>query len=107
MPRTAALLKAANLALLVLYPVAWTAPLLRAGLLPLFGLEEISVLTGLRALWQTEIFLAVLVALFALIAPLAVMGFMKEMGLGTGHEGLDVENYVQTYLQGHGPDTGR
>ncbi len=43
----------------------------------------------------------------ALIAPLAVMGFMKEMGLGTGHEGLDVENYVQTYLQGHGPDTGR
>ncbi|GAB2185669.1 TetR/AcrR family transcriptional regulator [Roseibium sp. LAB1] len=41
----------------------------------------------------------------ALIAPLAVMGFMKEMGLGTGHEGLDVENYVQTYLQGHGPNS--
>ncbi|APX25126.1 paraquat-inducible protein A [Salipiger profundus] len=83
MPRTAALLKAANLALLVLYPVAWTAPLLRAGLLPLFGLEEISVLTGLRALWQTEIFLAVLVALFALIAPLA-----KTIGLSLVQFGL-------------------
>ena len=82
MPRTAALLKAANLALLVLYPVAWTAPLLRAGLLP-FGLEEISVLTGLRALWQTEIFLAVLVALFALIAPLA-----KTIGLSLVQFGL-------------------
>ena len=82
-PRTAALLKAANLALLVLYPVAWTAPLLRAGLLPLFGLEEISVLTGLRALWQTEIFLAVLVALFALIAPLA-----KTIGLSLVQFGL-------------------
>lgn len=83
MPRTDALLKAANLALLVLYPVAWTAPLLRAGLLPLFGLEEISVLTGLRALWQTDIFLAVLVALFALVAPLA-----KTIGLSLVQFGL-------------------
>ncbi|MBN9889794.1 paraquat-inducible protein A [Salipiger abyssi] len=63
------MLKAANLALLLLYPVAWSAPLLRAGLLPLFGMEEISVLTGLRALWQSDLLLALLVAFFALAAP--------------------------------------
>jgi len=38
----------------------------------------------------------------ALIAPLAVMGFMKEMGLGEGHAGLDVDGYVRAYLAGHG-----
>ena len=65
-----------NLSLLVLYPVAWAAPLLRAGLLPLFGLSEISVLTGLHALWQTDIFLAGVVALFALVAP-----YIKTIGL--------------------------
>jgi hypothetical protein len=37
----------------------------------------------------------------ALIAPLAVMGFMKEMGQGPGHVGLDVGAYVRTYLGGH------
>jgi uncharacterized paraquat-inducible protein A len=65
-----------NLSLLVLYPVAWAAPLMRAGLLPLFGLSEISVLTGLQALWQTDIFLAGVVALFALVAP-----YVKTIGL--------------------------
>lgn len=64
-------LKWINLSLLVLYPLAWTAPLMRAGLLPLFSLSEISVLTGLQALWQTDIFLAVVVTLFALFAPYA------------------------------------
>ena len=64
-------LLAANLALLVIFPVAWAAPLLRAGLLPLFGLSEISVLSGLAALWQSDRVLAVLVALFALAAPYA------------------------------------
>lgn len=59
-----------NLALLVLFPVAWAAPLLRAGLLPLFRLEEISILSGLMSLWRTDIFLAVVVSLFALIAPI-------------------------------------
>jgi uncharacterized paraquat-inducible protein A len=60
-----------NLALLVLFPLAWTAPLMRAGLLPLFGLSEISVLSGLAALWSDgETVLAVLVALFALVAPM-------------------------------------
>lgn len=64
-------LRVANLALLVLYPVAWAAPMLRAGLLPLFGLSEISVLTGLQALWGTDVFLALLVTFFALFAPYA------------------------------------
>ena len=69
-------LKWINLALLVLYPVAWAAPLMRAGLLPLFGLSEISVLTGLQALWGTDAILAVIVALFALVAP-----YIKTIGL--------------------------
>ena len=44
------MLRLANLALLILFPVAWFAPLLRAGFLPLFGLSEISVVTGLQSL---------------------------------------------------------
>lgn len=63
------MLKAANLALLLLYPVAWSAPLMRAGLLPLFGLREISVLSGIGALWQSDAGLAILVALLALVLP--------------------------------------
>lgn len=62
---------AATLLLLVLYPVAWVAPLLRAGLLPLFGLSEISVWSGLVSLAGTDPFLAVIVATCALAAPYA------------------------------------
>ncbi|WP_292287000.1 paraquat-inducible protein A [Marivita sp.] len=65
-----------NLSLLVLYPVAWAAPLMRAGLLPLFGLSEISVLTGIRALWESDRLLALVVILFALVAP-----YVKTLGL--------------------------
>lgn len=65
------LLRLATLSLLILYPVAWAAPLMRAGVLPIFGLSEISVLTGLRALWSSDIFLALVVALFAIVAPYA------------------------------------
>jgi len=64
-------LRAANLSLLILFPLAWQAPLLRAGLLPLFGMKEISVLSGIAALWRTDIFLALVVILFALVAPMA------------------------------------
>ena len=60
------MLKYANLALLLLFPLAWAAPLLRAGLLPFFGLEEISVLSGLQTLWRTDVFLALLVSFLAL-----------------------------------------
>jgi len=73
---TATALKAANLALLVLYPVAWAAPLMRAGFLPLFSLDEISVLSGLQALWSSDIFLALIVTVFALFAP-----WLKTLGL--------------------------
>lgn len=71
-----AVLKWINPTLLVLYPVAWAAPLMRAGLLPLFGLSEISVLTGLQALWETDILLALIVTVFALVAP-----YLKTVGL--------------------------
>jgi uncharacterized paraquat-inducible protein A len=70
----------ANLALLVLFPVAWFAPLLRAGLLPLFGLSEISIVSGLQSLWQTDVFLALAVTFFALVAPMA-----KTVGLALVH----------------------
>jgi uncharacterized paraquat-inducible protein A len=68
---SAVALRLATIALLVLYPVAWSAPLMRAGVLPLFGLKEISVLSGIIALWDSDVFLAVLVVIFALIAPVA------------------------------------
>ena len=77
------LLRTANLALLVLYPVAWSAPLMRAGLLPLFGLSEISVLSGVRSLWETDMFLAGVVAVFALAAP-----YLKTIGLALRQFGL-------------------
>ncbi len=76
-------LRYANLALLILFPVAWAAPLMRAGLLPLFGLSEISVLSGIASLWRTDIFLALVVALFALVAPVA-----KTAGLALVQFGL-------------------
>ena len=43
-----------NLILLILFPVAWFAPLIRAAVLPVFGMDEISVVTGLQSLWQTD-----------------------------------------------------
>lgn len=66
------ILTALNLSLLILFPVAWVAPLMRAGFLPLFGLSEISILSGIGTLWTGgEALLAALVALFALAAPMA------------------------------------
>lgn len=73
-------LAGANLVLLVLFPLSWFAPLLRAGFLPLFGLSEISVVSGLQALWQTDVFLALIVTAFALFAPMA-----KTVGLALVH----------------------
>ena len=58
------MLRYANLALLILFPIAWFAPLLRAGLLPLFSLSEISVISGLQVLWQSDVFLALVVTVF-------------------------------------------
>lgn len=78
------MLKYANLALLVLFPVAWFAPLIRAGLnLPLFGLSEISVVSGLQSLWKSDVVLALIVTVFALFAP-----YLKTIGLALIHFGL-------------------
>ncbi|MGJ5618680.1 paraquat-inducible protein A [Sulfitobacter sp. MF3-043] len=74
------LIKYLNLSLLILYPIAWAAPLMRAGLLPLFSLDEISVLTGLQSLWASDIFLALVVTAFALFAP-----YLKTIGLALVH----------------------
>ena len=69
-------LRLLTLSLLILYPVAWFAPLMRAGLLPIFGLSEISVITGLQSLWGSDAVLALIVTFFAIFAP-----YLKTMGL--------------------------
>ena len=65
--------------------------MLRAGFLPLFGLHEISVLTGLQALWETDVWLALLVTAFALFAP-----YLKTLGLALVHFGLADHGIVPT-----------
>ena len=72
-----------NLCLLVLFPVAWFAPLMRAALLPIFGMDEISVVTGLQSLWQSDIPLALAVTFLAVFAPYA-----KTIGLALIHWNL-------------------
>lgn len=64
-------MKYANLALLILFPIAWFAPLMRAALMPIFGMDEISVITGLQALWETDAALALVVTFLAIFAPVA------------------------------------
>ena len=73
-------MKYLNLVLLVLFPVAWFAPLLRAALLPWFGMDEISVISGLQSLWETDAALALLVTFLAIFAPYA-----KTIGLALVH----------------------
>jgi paraquat-inducible protein A len=62
-------LRILNLSLLVLFPIAWFAPLLRAALLPVFGMDKISVMSGLQSLWGSDVFLALIVTTFAIFAP--------------------------------------
>lgn len=69
-------LRIANLALLVLFPLAWFAPLMRAGFLPIFGLNEISIVSGLQSLWESDVALALLVTFLAIFAP-----YMKVIGV--------------------------
>ncbi len=71
-----------NLCLLVLFPVSWFAPLMRAALLPVFGMDEISVVTGLASLWESDIPLALAVTFLAIFAPYA-----KTIGLALLHFG--------------------
>ena len=78
-------IKIANLSLIVLFPIAWFAPMLRAGVLGgmmpyFFDLNEISVITGLQSLWDSDVFLALLVTFLAIFAP-----YMKTIGLALIH----------------------
>ncbi len=76
-------MKTLNLCLLVLFPISWFAPLIRAGLLPIFGLDEISVVTGLQSLWGSDVVLALIVTFFAVFAPM-----LKTLGLALIQFGL-------------------
>ena len=76
-------LRIANLCLLVLFPVSWFAPLLRAGVLPIFGLSEISIVSGLQSLWSTDVALALFVTFLAIFAP-----FLKVIGVALIHYGM-------------------
>ncbi|MCH2068282.1 paraquat-inducible protein A [Shimia sp.] len=76
-------LRLTNLSLLILFPIAWFAPLMRAGVLPLFGLSEISIVSGLQSLWDTDVAFALLVTFLAIFAP-----YMKVIGLALIQFGL-------------------
>jgi paraquat-inducible protein A len=78
------ILRLANYALLVLYPVAWFAPLLKAGfILPIFGLTEISVVSGLQSLWESDAALALVVTTLAIFLP-----YMKTIAIALIHSRL-------------------
>lgn len=64
------ILKGLNLSLLILFPVSWFAPLAKAGLLPFFELDSVSIITGVQVLWEDDLILALLVAFFAMVAPI-------------------------------------
>ncbi len=89
------LAKYLNLSLVIAFPIAWFAPLLRTGLLPqwqmpswlggstLFEPDTITVISGLQKLWQTDVFLAIAVTFFALVAPM-----LKCLGMSLIHFNL-------------------
>lgn len=70
----------ANLALVVLFPVAWFAPLMQVRLWRWGAEREISVVSGLQALWADDPPLALLVTFFAIVAPT-----IKVLGLALVH----------------------
>ncbi len=70
----------ANLSLLVLFPVAWFAPILKSGLLPFLSLSENSIVTALQGIWQHDVYLALLMTFFAIFAP-----YIKIIGLTLIH----------------------
>ncbi len=71
-----------NLSLLVVFPVSWFAPVLKAGLVTWFGLGEISIISSLQTLWESDPAFALLVTFLALFAPMA-----KTAGLALLHVG--------------------
>lgn len=61
--------KIVNLALIGLYPVAWTAPLAQAEILWFWDVDEISIFSGIQRLYEKDLFLCIVVTLFAVVAP--------------------------------------
>jgi paraquat-inducible protein A len=64
-----AALKLANLTLLILFPIAWFAPLMKSGLWPIQSLQNYSIMEALQAVWERDIYLALLMTFFAVFAP--------------------------------------
>ncbi|MEX0969534.1 MAG: paraquat-inducible protein A [Paracoccaceae bacterium] len=60
-----------NLLLLIAFPVSWFAPLAHTGLLSWFNEDVLTVLSTVQSLWESDIFLAIVVVFFALLAPMA------------------------------------
>ena len=58
-----------NLTLLILIQFLGF-PLMSAGLLPLFGMSEITIISGILTLWQDDPFLSLIVILFAVLLPM-------------------------------------
>lgn len=64
------LVRTVTIALLILFPVAWLAPLAKAGFaMPLFGGKEISILGGVIELAGSDVFLCAIVGIFAILIP--------------------------------------
>ncbi len=84
MDKTLTALRLFNLSLFILFPIAWFAPMARAGLVKMwfFDLHELSVVSSIGSLWETDIFLAMLVAFFALIAPMLKITLLAAIHFG-------------------------
>jgi uncharacterized paraquat-inducible protein A len=70
-------LRLANLSLLILFPIAWFAPLMKSGVLPFLSLTENSIMSALQGIWEHDIYLALLMTFFAIFAP-----YIKVIGVG-------------------------
>jgi paraquat-inducible protein A len=88
-------IKYLNLTLMVAFPIAWFSPLLTTGLLPpsylpvwlggskLFEPDTLTVISGIQKLLETDILLALVVTVFAMVAPL-----LKCLGMALIHFNL-------------------
>lgn len=76
-------LRLANLSLLILFPVAWFAPLMKSGILPFLSLKENSIMSALQGIWTHDVYLALLMTFFAIFAP-----YIKIIGLALIHFNL-------------------